>query len=248
MTGSRPLLIDGFCCAGGAAVGYHNAGFEVIGVDIEPQPNYPFEFVHGDALAVIPELCERYNVAAVHNSPPCQNNIAITAGNRGRLGWSDDHVDLIPQARAMLTQLRARYGVPTVIENGVTKKLRRDLTLCGLMFGLPTLRDRYFEVDGLGVEQPSHPAHRGHLTVGWRHGHLRTVDGTPCPKCGVWHQGTVYGVYGDGGGKPTVAEAQRALGIGWTDVRTELNEAIPPAYTEHIGRQLMAHLSVREAA
>lgn len=254
---SRPVVIDGFCCAGGAARGYHDAGFDVIGVDIDPSPNYPYPCYRGDALEVIPRLVRNLrenhdrNVVVVHTSPPCQANIAITAGNRGRDGWTDGHVNLIPQTREMLAALWAEYGVSTVIENGESDQLRPDVKLCGLMFRLATFRHRYFELDQescLAVSAPIHPTHRGHRTIGWRHGHLATAEPSDCPKCGEWHRGTVYGVYGDGGGKPSIVEAQIALGLHHTNVRKELNEAIPPAYTRHIGRQLMVHLESRAAA
>lgn len=225
---SKPRLLDLFCCAGGAGMGYHRAGFDVVGVDINPQPNYPFEFHQADAVGFA--LDHDHEFDAIHASPPCQANIAITAGNRGRDGWVDDHVNLVPATREALTWI----GKPWVIENGVTGELRGDLRLCGLMFGLPTFRHRLFEVDGFALMSPGHPSHRGFRTAGWRHG--------------VKYAGNVYGVYGDGGGKPTIAQAQKALGIDWTDVRDELNEAIPPAYTEFVGHQLMAHLLAEGAA
>jgi hypothetical protein len=225
---SKPKLLDLFCCAGGAGMGYYRAGFDVVGVDINPQPNYPFFFIQGDALEFAAKYGHKFD--AIHASPPCQANIPITAGNRGRDGWEDDHVNLIPKTRGLLS----RIGRPYVIENGVTKELRADLTLCGLMFGLPTFRHRLFELGNWAAEQPPMPSHKGYRTAGWRHG--------------VKYEGNVYGVYGSGGGKPTIAQAQEALGIDWTNVRAELNEAIPPAYTEYVGRQLMAHLTGEAAA
>jgi DNA (cytosine-5)-methyltransferase 1 len=211
-----------YCCAGGGAVGYNRAGFEVVGVDIEPQPSYPFTFHQGDAIEYAKENGHLFD--AIHASPPCQDNIPITAANRLRPGWIDTHVNLIPDTRAAL----ALFNVPTVIENGLTTRLRADVTLCGLMFKLPTFRHRLFELNRWTATAPKHPSHKGYRTDGWRHG--------------VKYRGNVYGVYGSGGGKPTIAQAQTALGIDWTDKRVELNEAIPPAYTEHIGRQLMEAL------
>lgn len=222
---SKPKLLDLFCCAGGAGMGYHRAGFDVIGVDINPQPNYPFFFVQGDALEFVKKYGHKFDV--IHASPPCQANIAITAGNRGRKGWTDQHVNLIPATREAV----APFGVPTIIENGVTKELRRDVRLCGLMFDLPTFRHRYFEIENWIKPWREHPSHKGYRTAGWRHG--------------VKYEGNVYGVYGSGGGKPTIAQAQEALGIDWTGVRAELNEAIPPAYTEYLGHQLTAQIQGR---
>ena len=227
----RMRILDGCCCAGGAAKGYHDAGFEVIGVDIAPQPNYPYEFHQGDAIEFIRDHGHEFD--AVHISPPCQNACALTAGNRRRTGWIDNHVDLIPAARAVLADVRARAGIPTVMENVQGSKLRRDLTLCGLAFDLRVFRHRYFEIDGLTVDQPPPPTHRGHRVAGWRHG--------------VRHDGDMVAVYGDGGGKGSVTDWQNAMGIHHTDVRREIAEAIPPAYTHHIGTALLAHLTTATA-
>lgn len=215
----RPRLLDLYSCAGGAGMGYHRAGFDVVGVDIEPQPNYSFEHHQGDAIEYL--LAHGREFDAIHTSPPCQANIAITAGNRGRAGWSDSHVNLIPATRDALIAV----GRPWVIENGVSKELRPDVTLCGLMFGLKVFRHRYFEVGGWLPMQLAHPSHRGHRVAGWRHG--------------VRYDGDMLAVYGDGGGKGTVAEWQEAMGIDWTDSRRALAEAIPPAYTEFIGAALL---------
>jgi hypothetical protein len=250
--GTRYVAIDGFCCAGGAGRGLTDAGFEVYGVDINPQPNYPYRFAQGDVLEVVPRLVAGLvaagrSVVLVHNSPPCQANIAITAANRTREGWTDDHVNLIPDTRAMNERLRTAYGVATSVENGVSDELRRDLMLCGQHFRLATYRHRYFELDGFAVPEPKphRGLHTGHRTIGWRHNCLvsSAEDGRPCPKHGVRHSGTVYGVYGDGGGKPSVAESQVALGLYHTDVQEELNEAIPPAYARHLGLALQAQLA-----
>lgn len=237
---SRPKLLDLYCRKGGASAGYIAAGFDVIGVDKEDHSDgYPGFFVLGDAIEFAKAHGHEFDAIAA--SPPCQNQIAITAGNRRRPGWTDEHVNLIPPTREALDAI----GKPYVIENGVTRELRRDVELCGLMFGLPVLRHRYFELGGWTAEQPEHVGprnHRGQLTAGWRHGCVRTFEPSTCPKHGTWCKATVYGVYGSGGGKPTVEEAQRALGIDWMTEIEDLNEAIPPAYAEHIGRQLMAYL------
>lgn len=242
----RPLMLDLYCRRGGAAVGYHRAGFDVIGVDIEDHSDgYPFEFHQDDALEFLRAHGRDFDV--VHASPPCQGQIAITAGNRGRRGWEDGHVNLLPATREALAQI----GRPSVMENGPSKHIRPDTVLCGLMFGLPTIRHRSFEIEGW--VKPWHPHlgprnHRGHLTIGWRHGCLRTVEPSVCPKHGSWCRGTVYGVYGKGGGKPTVPEAQLALGIDWMDRIEDLNEAIPPAFTEFLGHRLLDQLRAGVAA
>jgi DNA (cytosine-5)-methyltransferase 1 len=207
-------LLDLFCCAGGAAMGYHRAGFEVVGVDINPQPRYPFEFHQGDALEYLAAHGHEFDV--IHASPPCQHSSALTKGtNKGR-----EYVNLIPQTRALLA------GMPafTIIENVQGSGLRRDLTLCGEMFGLGVIRHRYFETNW-NVRQPEHVPHRGRVR-GWRHGE--------------YFDGPYLAVHGEGGGKGTVAEWQAAMGIDWTCDRKSIAEAIPPAYAEFIGRQLVA--------
>jgi hypothetical protein len=212
-------LLDLFCGAGGAGVGYHRAGFtEVVGVDIAPQLDYPYACVIGDALDFLAANWRAFD--AIHASPPCQASSALTKGtNKGR-----QYVNLIPETRRLL---RAT-GLPTVIENVQGSDLRRDLTLCGEMFGLGVLRHRYFEVDGFDFTPPAHKAHRGRVS-GWRHG--------------TYYDGPYRAVYGEGGGKGTVAQWQVAMGIDWTDDRKAIAEAIPPAYTELIGRQLLDHLN-----
>lgn len=211
----RPLLLDLFCGAGGASVGYHRAGFDVIGVDINPQPDYPYEFIRGDALDVLGDFIGEPALVAVHASPPCQASSNLTKGtNAGRR-----YPQLIPATRKLL----ARTGVPTVIENVQGSDLRRDATLCGEMFGLDVIRHRYFECS-FPIVAPAHKPHRGRVS-GMRHG--------------VWYTGPYVAVYGEGGGKGSVAQWQKAMGIDWTDNRKSIAEAIPPAYTEYVGRQLI---------
>lgn len=217
----RSRLLDLFSCAGGAGMGYARAGFSVDGCDIAHRPNYPFPQHQGDALTYLAHLIscgeiERY--ALVHASPPCQHGCALTVGTNASQGWGRAHVDLVAPIRELLDAT----GLPYVIEqpNG-RAQIRKDLTLCGEMFGLGVIRHRNFELGGWIIEQPAHVPHRGRVR-GYRHG--RFYDGP----------------YGNGGGKPTVPELQAAMGITWTDVREELTEAIPPAYTQWIGRAFLA--------
>ncbi|AGK87533.1 DNA methyltransferase [Mycobacterium phage HINdeR] len=219
---SKPVLWDLFCGAGGAGMGYHRAGFEVIGVDISPQPDYPFRFIQQDAIGWLRGVYKAYVGLpdVIHASPPCQSSTALTKGtNKGR-----EYPDLIPETRELL----ALTGLPTIIENVQGSALRRDLTLCGEMFGLGVIRHRYFEVDKAKVDPPKHVPHRGRVR-GWRHG--------------KYFDGPYVAVYGKGGGKASVAEAQEAMGIDWTDNLVSLNEAIPPAYTEYIGTRLLEYLT-----
>lgn len=230
-------ILDLFCGAGGAGKGYMDARFVIYGVDIEPQPDYPGAFHQGDAISVLSTLIGGASVAfthpggrieqvtiaefdAIHASPPCQASSALTKGtNKGR-----EYLNLIPATRALL----ALHDKPTVIENVQGSDLRRDLTLCGEMFGLGVIRHRYFECSGFTALPTPHQAHRGRV-AGWRHG--------------VFYEGVYRQVYGQGGGKGTVAEWQVAMGIDWTSNRKSIAEAIPPAYTRFIGGQIMGRLN-----
>ncbi|WP_020140149.1 DNA cytosine methyltransferase [Streptomyces sp. 351MFTsu5.1] len=229
----RPLLLDLFSCAGGAAMGYARAGFRVHGCDLADRPHYPFTWHRGDALEYLARLIatgeiERFTF--VHASPPCQAKNTLTVGTNRSRGWGGTHVDLVAPTRDLLD----KTGLPYVIEqpNGQAE-IRKDLTLCGEMYGLGVIRHRNFEVSGCTIEQPAHIPHRGRVR-GYRHGRF--------------YDGPYVAAYGNGGGKPTVPELQAALGIDWTDVREELTEAIPPAYSEHIGRAFLATRAMGVAA
>lgn len=211
---ARPRVLDLFCNAGGAATGYARAGFEVVGIDIDPQPNYPFEFIQLDALRLLP-LIRLSNFVLVHASPPCRYGAAISLGTNKHL--RDTYPNLYPPTRAMLEQT----GKPYVIEN---PDARRDVTLCGEMFGLDVLRHRRIELGGWSTAKPKHLPHRGYVR-GMRHGVVR--------------EGPYVAVYGKGGGKATVPEARKAMGIDWTDVHEELVEMLPPAYTQWIGERFL---------
>ena len=218
----RPRLLDLYCGAGGAAMGYHRAGFDVVGVDIAPQPDYPFEFHQGDALDFLAEHGQEFD--ARHASPPCQASCALTKGtNNGR-----KYLNLIPATREGL----AVFDGPSIIENVQGADIRRDLTLCGEMFDLGVIRHRYFELSGFTSTQPKHRKHRGRV-AGYRHGQ--------------WYEGPYFAVYGDGGGKGSIPEWQAAMGIDWTDNRKSIAEAIPPAYTDWIGTQLIAAIESGDA-
>jgi hypothetical protein len=209
---ARPRLLDLFCGAGGAAMGYHRAGFEVVGVDIRPQPHYPFEFWQMDALDF-----DASAFAAIHASPPCQ--LFSRAGKlRDAQGGKSSSLDLLTPVRPLIQAT----GLPYVIEN-VTGAPLEGVFLCGSSFGLGVRRHRIFESNLLLLGAPCQHQAQGR-PVGVYH-----VPGDDIPK----------------GGKTArdVPEAQEAMGIDWMPKWDELKEAIPPAYTEHIGRQLMAHLA-----
>jgi len=208
-------ILDLFCCAGGAGMGYHRAGFEVVGVDIAPQPNYPFEFHQGDALKFLLEHHHEFD--AFHASPPCQafTNAQKLQGN--------SHPDFITATRAAFELI----GKPYVIENVPGSPVRPDLELCGAMFELQTYRHRLFE-SNVPLEAPAHPEHRARVTKMGR---------PPQPDEFMHVVGNFSGV----------ARAREAMDMPWA-TRDELREAIPPAYAEHIGRQLLEHLTTEVAA
>jgi DNA (cytosine-5)-methyltransferase 1 len=209
-------VLDLFCNAGGAAAGYSRAGFEVVGVDINYQPNYPFHFIEADALSLM-TVRSWEGFALVHASPPCQYGAAITKGTNKHL--RQGYPDLYPQTKALLEE----SGLPYVIENPDS---RPDVVLCGEMFGLGVLRHRRFELGNWSTAKPQHLKHRGYVR-GMRHGIVR--------------EGPYIAAYGKGGGKGNAREMQQAMGIDWTDVHEELVEMLPPAYTQWIGEQFLAH-------
>ncbi|MFD9572897.1 DNA methylase [Streptomyces sp. NPDC059982] len=232
--GHRPALLDLFCCAGGAAMGYHRAGFTVTGVDIvDRSARYPFAFRQGDALTVLAELIasgEITTYTAIHASPPCQGECALTVGTNRSQGWGGTHEDLVAPTRELLEA----SGLPYVIEQPDGKAdIRKDISLCGEMFGLGVLRHRNFELGRWTTAKPKHVRHRGYVR-GWRHG--------------IYRDGPYVAAYGSGGGKATIPEMQQAMGIDWTDVREELTEAIPPAYSEWLGRAFLARTQLGAVA
>lgn len=198
-------------------MGYHRAGFEVVGVDIKPQPRYPFEFHQADAL----EFCREHGheFDAIHASPPCQAYTPLRAMHKTR-----EYVDLVAETRTVLESI----GCPWDIENVPGAPLRFGVMLCGTMFPpLRVYRHRYFESSFL-IMQPEHPMHR-------------VPAGMPGTKGGKrrkehYENGGFITVCGDVG-----SFCGDAMGIDWM-IGEELSQAIPPAYTEYIGKQLIRAL------
>ncbi len=212
--GHRPRLLDLFCCQGGAAKGYADAGFDVTGVDTAPQPRYPFRFVQADAIAYVLEQGAQFDV--IHASPPCQHD-----SDCQRL-QGNTHPDLIAPTRAALKAT----GRPWVLENvrGALPKLDHPVMLCGPMFGVETYRHRYFETGGgLTLTQPHHPPH---LVP-------QAKMGRPIPP---GHYGQFVGNFSG------VDLARRVMGVPWMN-RDGIRECIPPAYTQFIGTQALALLT-----
>ena len=236
-TYKRPLLLDLFCGAGGCAVGYNRAGFDVVGVDIQQQSRYPFQFVQADAMQFLETLLRGAwagthehawllsDFDAIHASPPCQAYSVTAAISKGRKQEKRRaHPDLV----ATIRQLLELSGMPWVIENVVGAPLHRPVMLCGLMFGLRVLRHRVFESSEL-LLGPAHPRHpKGNLTNSSRG--YSTGD---------------HGFVTVAGHNFVRTAGARALGIDWMTRREELAQAIPPAYTEFIGRQLIKRLCIK---
>ena len=212
----RPRLLDLFCCAGGAAKGYHDAGFDVTGVDIDEQPNYPFDFMRADALKLGSNFLSKFD--AIHASPPCQA-YSVTAKRTG-VGYKWPM--LVEPVREMLRST----GLPYVIENVVGAPLIDPVVLCGTMFpGLRVIRHRLFEAN-FEIIPPVHSSHPLCHTLDKRKSHYGKTD--------EW----VDFVSVNGGGNCSADSARDAMGISWM-TKKELNEAIPPAYAKFVGNSLM---------
>ncbi len=186
-------------------MGYHRAGFEVVGVDINPQPNYPFEFHQADAMAF---PLDGFDV--IHASPPCQRYSRMASA---RPGLAATYPDLVAPTRQRMID----SGILFVIENVPGAPLVDPIVLCGGMFALPLYRHRLFETLKI-ISAPLYPLHQ-----------------VPASKAGHWHPGTIISVAGH---CAPIVLAREAMGIDWTN-REELAEAILPAYTEWIGKQLI---------
>ena len=219
-------LLDLFCGAGGSAVGYRRAGFdEIVGVDITPQPRYPFQFVQADAMTF-----DVSGFDAIHASPPCQGYSALRC-----LPWLKDreYPMLIEPLRARLEQSSTVW----VIEN-VERAPLRGIVLCGQSFGLPIYRHRKFESNIL-LLQPQHTKHKTVIGAGRRVNDRRKGTLNAGSAKGAWGRQSVITV---AGGQCRKDEAARALGIDWMR-KDELMQAVPPTYTEYLGKQLLQEIT-----
>ncbi|TCQ04072.1 DNA cytosine methyltransferase [Sphingomonas sp. PP-CC-3A-396] len=226
---NRPRLLDMFCCAGGAAKGYHDAGFDVVGVDIKAQPRYPFEFIRADIMVDPVENFVAWvranGFAAIHASPPCQAHTSMKTMPDAR-----PHLDLIPGTRERLIATGLHY----VIENVSGSPLLNPVKLCGSMFGL-------------GAKGAQLRRHR-EFETNWL-----LMGAGPCQ-----HTSPTIGIYGEGCRDSrrkydktipefTVVDGREAMGMPWASL-AEICEAIPPAYTRHIGQQMIAQLQSQRLA
>ena len=223
--GRKPRILDLFCCEGGAGTGYWKSGFEVVGVDIDPQPLYPFEFFQVDALATLRSLRYWRNFDAIHASPPCQ--FATVYGNNSA-HVKDDHPNLIPVTRRLLQAT----GLPYVIENveGAREHLIDPVRICGTGLGVRVRRHRYFETNWPleGV-----PCDHGRFTDRIFPGSSNRPNGRTVMNVGEY--------------RVPLATQREVMEMPWADLYG-ISQAVPPAYTEHIGAQLFSFLRQRENA
>ena len=213
----KPKLLDLFCGAGGASMGLYRAGFDVTGVDIKPQPRYPFEFHQADALTYPLDGYDAYWA-----SPPCQEY------SRTKSLKTSIFPTLIEPVRIKLIAT----GKPFVIENVPGAPLINPLILCGSMFGLRVRRHRIFEINPPVYFPPFSCNHWGKCTGAGRNRVKAGVKGRTLSLNDGFAFLTVAG------NDYLVNEGKKAMGIDWM-IRSELSQAIPPAYAEYLGNQLI---------
>ena len=203
-------LLDLFCGAGGSAMGYYRAGFDdITGVDNKPMPRYPFQFIQADALEYLAEHGHEYDV--IHASPPCQRYTRAQNASKN----SGAHPDLIEPIRNLLMLTKKLY----VIENVIGAPLIDPKVLCGLSFGLRVRRHRLFETNFFFLVPPDQCKNEDYYVIFGNEVRERR-----------------HGEHA--GRKNKINEGRIAMGIEWM-TRKELSEAIPPAYTEYIGKRIL---------
>jgi DNA (cytosine-5)-methyltransferase 1 len=212
----KPKLLDLYCKAGGASMGYHLAGFEVVGIDNKKQKRYPFEFIQADALEVLQDIDYLKSFDVLAGSPPCQTH-SITQHLRNAQGKKTDKIDLIPQTREGFV----KSGKPYVIENVPGSPLVNPVVVCGSSFNLKVRRHRLFES-------------------------TLELTGSVCDHKAQGRPVGIYGSMKDeipNGGRTakSIEQAREAMGIDWM-IWGELVEAIPPIYTKYLGEQIISQL------
>lgn len=233
----KPRMLDLYCGAGGMSRGFADAGFEVVGVDKDPQPNYPYTFFQFDVLDIVRTAasCEGWlarQFDAIHASPPCQRYSVLRHANVTK---GSDSPDLIAITRDLLVS----SGLPWSMENVPGAPLFPSVMLCGSMFGLGSngrqlRRHRLFECSFEVVAPPCR--HEGEA--------IGVYGGSPTGRY-TFENGIRKGLKGRRGGyQGTIAEKREAMGIDWMNGR-EINQAMPPRYGEWIGTQSKAAIEVR---
>ena len=217
----QPKALDLFCGGGGISAGLFNAGFMVVGVDSEPQKDYPFDFIQKSVFDLDLDYMRTFDL--IHASPPCQAYSFSTkwVRNKGKI-----YLDLVADTRALLE----RVGKPYIIENVPGAPIRKDLVLCGDMFDLGVIRHRHFEIHGFHVPQLKHVKHKGMVADGTKQG---VFNGNPRNT----RTRERYTVAGHMNG--TMQQWKNAMGIFWINNRHTLAQAIPPKYSEYIGKQFL---------
>jgi DNA (cytosine-5)-methyltransferase 1 len=217
---TAPRLLDAFCGAGGAGMGYSRAGFDVTGVDIKPMPNYPFTFVQADTLDYLREHGHKFDV--IHTSPPCQDYSAMRRATQTR------HERLIDDVRTELL----KTGKPYAIENVEGADLKNPLLLCGTMFGLRVRRHRLFETSPAIYFPPAACDCRNGVRDGRLVGQMLSGKVAPgrTPRHGY-----------------TEADRREAIGVPWMTTM-EARQAIPPEYTRWLGEQFLSYGQIEVAS
>lgn len=228
----RPLMLDLFSGAGGTGMGLYRGQFNIVGVDVHRQPNYPFEFIQADVVRG-EDVCgvagylewlldnnmrlpDGRRIDAVSAGPPCQTYSDMT---NCRPGLADEYPDLIGPTRELLNET----GLPWVMENvrGALPWMKDPMRLCGQMFGLELYRHRFFE-SNVPIPEPPHPKHV-----------------IPASKAAHWREGTIMSVCGHF--YPIEKGREVMGGIDWMN-RDEIGEAVPPPYTQYIAPYLLRNV------
>jgi DNA (cytosine-5)-methyltransferase 1 len=228
---SKPTLLDLFCGVGGSGVGYNRAGFNIVGVDHKAQPNYPFWFIQMDAIEFLTKVnLKQFNIKAIAASPPCQAYSRHVSSD-GRWSHGKHKGFNEPRYIADLREMFIDIGMPYIIENvfGARDDLINPILLCGVMFGLGTRRHRLFE-SSIPLTQPDHPSCRG-VT--------HPVAEEWIKKQPTGRNRRIYSVVGKGRQTGSVDVWKVLMGIDWATHDYELSEAVPPAYTEYVGKEMI---------
>lgn len=221
MSENRPLILDLFCGEGGAAVGYHRAGFDVVGVDIQPQNRFPYRFLQADALSFLQWLIDSRAIqqfAAIHASPPCQRYSTLKSMT------THQYADLLASTRELLIA----SGLPWIVENVATAPMHQGIEVCGTALGLNVRRHRRFDSSHLLYGPGMCKHHPDNINI---YGHA----------CWTYQPNPADVRKDTGKARPMrvlLNAGREAFGVPWMS-QQGASECIPPAYTEFLGRQLL---------